>query len=106
VISYGQPTIVRGNFQTIYVSVTQNGEPMTELSVAFSVVYASGLTKNLPAASTNSSGVASATWKIGPNAQPGTFDVTVTVNGTSYASSFQVVTDSTTTTASSTQTNS
>ena len=89
-ISYAQNPIVRGNYQTIYVSVISGGNPVANLGVQIYVVYASQSTTKTFQAMTNSSGIADANWLIGGNSNPGTFSVTATIQGQTYNSSFQV----------------
>lgn len=90
IISYAQNPIVRGNYQTIYVSVTSGGIAVANLGVQIYVLYASQSTTKTFQETTNSSGIANANWLIGGNSNTGTFSVTATINGLAYSSSFQV----------------
>lgn len=60
------------------------------VAVRVVVTYPSGFTKHL-ASTTNSSGIAQVTWRIGGNFGPGTFAVAAKIQRQTYNSSFQVM---------------
>jgi len=88
-IGFGRNPIARGGTQVITVTASDQNGPLQGVAVSVHVVYASGsTTKDLPC--TMVSGTCSVSWTIGPTSNPGTFTVTVTIQGAVFDSSFQV----------------
>jgi hypothetical protein len=87
-IDISRDPIVRGNFQTITVEVSDDdtNEKIFNANVNGEVEYASGTTDNGGKfdKDTGSNGEATHSWRISGNAIPGTFDVTVNVNAPGY----------------------
>lgn len=101
-ITYAQNPIVRGDIQTIYVSVSSStGLQISRLQTNFVITYPSGFVHKSSNV-TDSNGDTSTSWKISGNADTGTFHVTVTINGQDFDSSFQVVPASSSTTSTTT----
>lgn len=80
-----QDPITRGSTQTIYVTVTSNGNPIEGAAISGTITYASG-SKNTFTGFTNINGSYSYSWQIGGNSSPGTFKVSVTASKTGYTS--------------------
>ncbi|MDV3278117.1 MAG: hypothetical protein LYZ69_06595 [Nitrososphaerales archaeon] len=91
-ISYANNPISRGSTQTIYVGVSDSDGPVSNTQVSIHVLYASGQTTKDFVCVTNPDGSCSASWTIGGNSTPGTFQATVTVEGIVFHSSFEVTT--------------
>lgn len=92
----GIGTIVRGNTQSMTVTVTDGTNPVSNANVSVIVKYASGYTTKNFGGSTDSSGQYDFSWKIGSRSDPGTFGVDVSVSKVGYTSangsfSFQVI---------------
>jgi hypothetical protein len=91
--------IVRGNIQTIRVTVSDDDseEGIDDANVEAIIEYASGkYTKELGSKTTDSSGHASFSWRIGETSNPGTFTATVEASKDGYDSetekaSFEVI---------------
>ncbi|MDV3293927.1 MAG: hypothetical protein LYZ70_06620 [Nitrososphaerales archaeon] len=91
-ISYAHNPITRGSTQTITVAVTDSDGPVVSQSVHVHVTYASGSTTKDFDCVTRTDGTCSSSWVIGSNSNPGTFLISVTVEGIQFGSSFQVTT--------------
>jgi hypothetical protein len=89
-ISYAANPIVRGNNQTIYVTVAQGSTSVPNMVLNIHVTYASLKASKDFVSTTNSTGTAQATWLIGANLTPGSFLVVVTIQGHAYNSTFLV----------------
>ncbi len=89
-ISYASIPISRGSTQTITVAATDSDGPIAGTPVSVNVLYASGQTTKDFACTTSTAGSCSVAWTIGGNSTPGTFSVTVMVEGTIFYSSFLV----------------
>jgi hypothetical protein len=89
-ISYTANPIVRGNNQTIYVTVAQGSTSISNLVVNIHITYASLKGSKDFVSTTNSTGTAQATWLIGANLNPGSFSVVATIQSRAYNSSFLV----------------
>lgn len=87
-IDISKDPIVRGNVQTITVTVSDDdtNEKISNANVKGEVEYASGSTDNDGKfdKDTESNGKASHNWRISGNAIPGTFEVTVNVDAPGY----------------------
>ena len=92
--SYAKNPIVRGNTQTITITLTNKTGPVVGHSLAVHVTYASLQTTKDLTCVTETDGACSVSWQIGATSNPGTFTVSVTdsVSGATFASSFQVTT--------------
>ncbi len=89
-ITYAHDPITRGSIQTITVAVMDSDGPVVNTTVHIHVLYASGSTTKDFDCTTDPAGTCSASWLIGGNSNPGTFLVSVTVEGMQFESSFQV----------------
>ncbi len=88
-ISYGNNPITRGLDQTIWIGVEDSSGPISGASVSITVLYASEqTTQNFT--ETTDNGSCEVGWLIGGNSTPGVFQVTVTVEGIAFHSSFEV----------------
>jgi hypothetical protein len=97
-ISFAKDPIVRGNTQTITVTVSDANtkSPVSGVTVSITVTYASGSTTKSFSGTTDSSGKVSKSFEIGPASQTGTFKVSVQASkagyqATSAKSSFKVI---------------
>jgi hypothetical protein len=100
-ISFAQNPIVRGNIQTIYVSVSSSkGIQISGLQTNFVITYPSGFQHSF-SNTTDSNGDTFTSWRISGDTKPGTFQVEVIINNNQiYNSSFQVIPDTETSTSS------
>ncbi len=89
-ISYGSNPIAAGSTQNISVAITDSDGPMSGANVNVEVLYASGQTTHDFTCTTDSNGSCSVSWTIGSTSAPGTFQVTVTVEGSTFYSTFEV----------------
>ncbi len=89
-VSYLSNPISRGSTQTITVAATDSDGPVVGAPVSVNVLYASGQTAKDFTCTTSAAGSCSVSWMIGGNSTPGTFSVTVMVEGTTFYSSFLV----------------
>ncbi|MBI3859572.1 MAG: hypothetical protein HY296_04960 [Thaumarchaeota archaeon] len=89
-IYYASDPVPRGSTQTIYVGVNDSDGPIPGQAVSIHVLYASGMTTHDFACTTSADGSCSASWTIGATSTPGTFQVTVSVDGAEFYSSFEV----------------
>jgi hypothetical protein len=81
------PTIVRGNIQTIFVTVNDAGEPIEGANVFATVDYAGPNVEDFEDEEpkvTDTEGKTEFSWRIGGNSDPGTFTVTVEVFSEEY----------------------
>ncbi len=83
--------ITRGSTQNITVSVGGSTGPLSGVPVHIHVLYASGSTTKDYDCTTSNAGSCSYSWQIGGSSDPGTFQVTVTVEGQNYYRTFQVL---------------
>jgi hypothetical protein len=87
-ITFAKNPIVRGQAQTIRVAALNaiSHKPIAGAAVNATVTYATGATTKHITNTTDTSGQASLSWKIGGNTSPGTFKVTVDVSAPGYKS--------------------
>lgn len=91
-ISYAHNPISRGSTQTITMQAQDSDGPIKNTTVYVHILYASGSTTHDFTCTTMNDGVCSVSWQIGGNSTPGTFMVTVTIEGQKFYSSFEVTT--------------
>ncbi len=94
-IEFEDDPVVRGNDQTIIITLTDGDDVVENVTISSVITYASG-TKQTFAGSTDSDGSYSYTWKIGGNSKTGTFTVKVDASKEKYqntttTSSFEVI---------------
>lgn len=82
-VSVARNPISRGSVQTIYVTVTDGTNKMSDATTTGRVTYASGYTHDF-SGSTDANGQYSHSWQIGGNSNPGTFSVSVTATKAGY----------------------
>ena len=90
-VAFGSDPIGRGNTQTITITASDSQGPLLSTAVSVHVVYASLQTTRDLSCNTSSTGSCSVSWQIGDTSTPGTFAVTVTIDGATFQSSFQVI---------------
>ena len=88
--AYAQNPISRGSVQTITIQTHDSDGPIKNATVYVNVLYASGYTTHDFTCLTANDGACSVSWQIGSNSTPGTFTVTVTIEGHEFDSSFEV----------------
>jgi uncharacterized protein YfaS (alpha-2-macroglobulin family) len=88
--AYAQNPISRGSAQTITIQAHDSDGPIQSATVYVHVLYASGYTTHDFTCLTANDGACSVSWQIGGNSTPGTFMVTVTIEGQEFDSSFEV----------------
>ncbi|CAN5838564.1 hypothetical protein BH23THE1_BH23THE1_30590 [soil metagenome] len=78
--------LVRGNDQTIDATVSDSdtGEVIEGAEVETRVLYASKATVEVHNDQTDNEGEYSYTWEVGPNSDPGNFEVTITADAEGY----------------------
>jgi hypothetical protein len=94
-ISFAKDTIVVGNIQTITVTVSdsESNEKIQGAIVKASVKYASGkYIEELGSKTTDSSGQASFSWRIGGGSEPGTFTAIIQASASNYESAYKTTT--------------
>jgi hypothetical protein len=94
-ITITKDPITRGNVQTITVTVSdaESNEKIEGAIVKTSVKYASEKhTEELGSKTTDSSGQASFSWRIGGGSEPGTFTATVQASASDYESASKTIT--------------
>jgi hypothetical protein len=94
-ITIAKDPIVRGNIQTITATVSdaESNEKIEGAIVKASVKYASGKhTEELGSKTTDTSGQASFSWRIGPKSDPGTFTASVQASAPSYKAASKTTT--------------
>lgn len=89
-VSYSSNPIAPGSYQNITVGVFDSEGVVANQTVFIHVDYASGSTTQDFTCETYNDGTCSVSWMIGNDATPGTFGVTVDVNGIDFESTFGV----------------
>jgi hypothetical protein len=91
-ISLGSSPISRGSTQSIWVEVANPNGPMSNTTLSIMVLDASGQTSLDFVCATNATGDCWTLWVIGGDSTPGIFQVSLTAEGTTFHSSFEVTT--------------
>ncbi len=84
-VEVANAVITRGSEQTIYVTITSDGNAIEGAEISGVVTYASGSTRPF-SGSTSADGTYRYSWQIGGNSNPGTFSVSVTAGKSGYTS--------------------
>jgi hypothetical protein len=82
----GLDTIVRGNIQSMTVTVTDGTNPVSNANVSVQVTYASGYTTKYFDGTTDSNGQYNFSWMIGSSSDSGIFEVDVSASKGGYTS--------------------
>lgn len=89
-VLYAQNPISRGSVQVITIQAYDSDGPIRNATAYAHVLYASGYTTHDFTCLTANDGSCSVSWQIGGTSSPGTFIVTVTIQGQEFNSSFEV----------------